>query len=307
MQDLDAKLDALEREKIFSLIAENSVRFKKINIRQTRNNNKNSLEHLDELVSSYEKLLRSMPREFMKIEQAIRLKFLEPLNQNRITKIMSSLYEDMDLILEQMVTKFQDLYKVLSQEEQFMARIVLNRSRCKENAEKAMEKTIQFLQYQLQASTSITPAQLEKRYGLDQESLHQLHLVKVLQGMNSIFITFKNSGIDEEVLNAVHEAIVLRIKLGKELEGMLPPTHQVQARKEWRMRVAKESVKLKEMILSIHSLAEHIQKPQEQRNFEVIEKHWGRIEETFDEIPEEKAEIVISKLKPYYHLLESRN
>lgn len=307
MEDLDAKIDVMGREKIFSLIAENSVRYKKINVRHTGNNNKNSIEHLDELLSSYERLLRSMPKEFFKIEQTVRLKFLAPLDEKRITKVLSSINEDMELIQGQMITKFQVLYKVRGHEEEFIARMEQTRSRCKENADKQMEKMVQFLQNKLQTSTSITPAQLEKKYGIDQESLHQLHLVKVLQDMNSIFDVFKNNDIDEAILNAVHEAIVERVKLGKELEKMLPPAHQVVARKEWRMRVAKESVKLKEMILSIHILAGYIQKSEEQRNFDVIKKNWGRIEETFDEIPEEKAEIVLSKLKPYYQLLENQN
>lgn len=307
MEDLDAKLDVLEREKIFSLIAENSVRFKKINIRHTGNNNKNSIEHLDELVASYEKLLRAMPKEFFRIEQTIRLKFLEPLNEKRKTKILASVNQDMELILEQVLTKFQGLYKVRGQEDKFLARMNENSSLCKENADKHMEKMVLFLQKQLQTAASITPQQLEKKYGLDQQSLHQLHLIEVLQEITSFFDSFKKNGIDESVLNAVHEAIFERIKLGKELERMLPPSHQVGARKEWRMRVAKESVRLKEMILSIHILAGQIQKSNEERNFDVIKKHWGRIEETFDDIPEEKAEIVLIRLKPYYNLLETQN
>jgi hypothetical protein len=307
MEDLDAKLDALGREKIFSLIAENSVRFKKINVRHTGNNNKNTIEHLDELVASYERLLRAMPKEFFRIEQTLRLKFLAPLNEKRTIKLLSSVNEDMELIQEQVITKFQGLYKIQGVEKKFIARMEQNRSSCKESAEKQMEKMVQFLHNQLETSTSIPPAQLETKYGIDQETLHQLHLVKVLQSMNSMFEIFTKEGFDETVLNEVHEAIIERIKLGKELERMLPPAHQVVARKEWRMQVAKESVRLKEMILSINILAEHIQKPKEQRNFDVIKKHWGRIEESFDEIPEEKAEIVLSKLKPYYHLLEFQN
>jgi len=305
MEDLDAKMDVLEREKIFSLIAENSVRYKKINVRHTSNNNKNSIEHLDELVASYERLLRYMPKEFFKIEQTLRLKFFVPLDEKRKTKILASVNQDMELIQEQVITKFQGLYKVKGQEAQFNARMEKNSSSCKENADKQMEKMVQFLQKQLQASTSITPGQLEKKYGIDQASLHQLHLIEVLQEINAIFDAFKNNGIDESILNSVHEAIVERIKLGRELEKMLPPTHQAVARKEWRMRVAKESVRLKEMILSIHILAGQIQKPNAERNFDVIKKHRGRIEESFDEIPEEKAEDVLCRLKPYYHLLEN--
>lgn len=308
MEDIDAKLDVLGREKIFSLIAENSVRFKKINIRQTGNNNKNSIEHLDELVVSYERLLRAMPKEFFKIEQTIRIKFLEPLNEKRIIKLLASVNQDMELILEQMLKKFQTLYKVQGQEDKFLARMKENSSRCKENADKQMEKMIQFLEKQLQISaSSITPQQLEKKYGLDQQSLHQLHLIEVLQDIDSFFDSFKKNGIDESVLNAVHEAITERINLGKELERMLPPSHQVGARKEWRMRVAKESVRFKEMVLSIHMLARQLQKLPDERNFDVIKKHWGRIEETFDEIPDEKAEIVLTRLKPYYDLLETQS
>jgi len=307
MEDLDAKIDVLGREKIFFLIQENSVRFKKINIRQTGNNNKNSIEHLDELVSSYERLLLSMPREFLKIEQTIRLKFLAPLNEKRKIKILSSINQEMELIITQMVEKFQGLYKVKGREEDFNARIQLNSSRSKENADKQIEKLVQILKTQLQASTSISPEQLEKKYGIDQESLNQLHLVKVLQDINSMFDVFKNKGTGEAVLNAVHEAIVERVKMGKDLEKMLPPGHQVVARKEWRMRVAKESVRLKEMIFSIYTLAGHIQNLKEQRNYDIIKKTWGRIEETFDDFPEEQAETVLSKLQPYYHLLESPN
>jgi hypothetical protein len=307
MEDLDAKLDVLGREKIFSLIAENSVRFKKINVRHTGNNNKNSVEHLDELVASYEKLLRAMPKEFFKIEQTIRIKFLEPLNEKRKTKILASVNQDMDLILEQVITKFQNLYKVKGHEDKFMARIKEISSRCKDNTDKQMDKMVQYLQKQLQTSASITPQQLEEKYGINQESLHQLHLIEVLQDIGSIFDSFIKKGIDETVLNEVHEAIVERVKLGKELERMLPPTNQVSARKEWRMRVAQESVRLKVMILSIHIFAQQIQKSTDQRNSDVIKKHWGRIEETFDYIPEEKAEIVLTKLKPYYHLLEPQN
>ncbi len=307
MEDLDAKIDVLEREKIFSLIAENSVRFKKINIRQTGNNNKNSIEHLDELVASYEKLLRAMPREFFKIEQAIRLKFLVPLEEIRKTKILASINQDMELIQEQVITKFQGLYKVRGNEDEFLARMKEISSRCKENADKQLEKTAEFLHSKLQSSMSITPLQLEKKYGLDQQSLHQLHLIEVLQDIDVIFDSFKNNGIDESVLNGAHEAIIERVKLGKELERLLPPAHQVGARKEWRMRVAKESVRLKEMILSIQTFAKQIQKLNDQRNFDVIKKHWGRIEESFEEFPDEKAEVVLSKLKPYYHLLENQN
>ncbi len=307
MVDLDAKIDVMSREKIFSLIAENSVRFKKINVRHTGNNMKNTIEHLDELVASYERLLRAMPREIFKIEQTIRLKFLESLDEKRQIKILSSINQEMELIMGQMTKKFQELYKLKGCEEKFIARMDENISRCKENADKQMEKMVQNLKTKMKTSSSISPAELEKKYGIDKDSLNQLHLVKILQDLKCMFEDLQNNGADETALSGVDEAIVERVKLGKELEKMLPPGHQVIARKEWRMRVAKESVRLKEMILAIHTLTGHIQNSKEQRNYEFIKKNWDRIEETFDDVPEEKAEFVLAKLKPFYNLLEFQN
>lgn len=307
MEDLDAKIDVMGREKIFSLIAENSVRFKKINVRHTGNNNKNSIEHLNELLASYEKLLRAIPREFLKIEQTIRLKFRVSLDEQRKIKILSLINQEMELIIGQMSKKFQELYKLKGSEEEFISRMEKNRIQCNEIAEKQMEKVVQNLKIQLETSEALSPSQLEKKYGIDQNSLNQLHLVKILQEINSTFETLKNNGTDAATLSAVHEGIVDRVKIGKMLEKMLPPAHQVVARKEWRMRVAKESVRLKEMINSIHALAGHFQNPKDQRNFDVIKKTWDRMEHTFEEVPEEHAENVLSRIKPFYDLLECQN
>ena len=55
MDDLDKTLDIMERDKVTSLLQENSVRTKKNNIKFTKQNKKYSKEHLDAQLTSYER------------------------------------------------------------------------------------------------------------------------------------------------------------------------------------------------------------------------------------------------------------
>jgi hypothetical protein len=307
MEDLDVKIDTMCREKLFTLIQENSVRFKKINIRQTKNNKKNSIEHLDELYASYEKLLRGISRELLSIEKQIRLKFLLTLNEERKIRVLSNINEELGLIVQEMIKKLQEPYSLKGLREEFDARIEQTASKYKENLESVMEKLVQTLDTTMQTTNSISPDQLQEKYGIDRETLNQMHLIKVLQEIHIMFDKMSESNIEATVLNGVHEGIIERVKFAKKVENQIPPSRDVVARKGWRMRVAKETVKMKEMIYALHSLAESVQKPQEQRNYDVIQKTWGRIEETFEQNPKEEAEAILIKLKAFYNLLDNRN
>jgi len=305
MEDLDVKIDTMCREQLFTLIQENAVRSKKINIRQTKNNKKNSIEHLDELYASYEKLLRGISKELLNIEKKIRLKFLLTLNENRKIRVLSTINEEMDLIIQEMVTKYQQLYTLKGNSEEFKTRIEQTALKHKENLETMMDKLVQTLDVEMQTTNSISPDQLQEKYGIDRETLNQMHLVKVLQEIHMMFDKMNENHIDETVTNGVHEGIIERVKFAKKVENQIPSSHDVVARKAWRMRVAKETVKMKEMIYALHSLAESVQKPKEQRNYDIIHKTWSRIEETFDEHPKEESEIILISLKPFYSLLDN--
>jgi hypothetical protein len=304
MEDLDVKIDTMCREQLFTLIQENSVRSKKINIRQTKNNKKNSIEHLDELYASYEKLLRGITKELLNIEKKIRLKFLLTLNDERKTRVLSTINEEMHLIIQEMITKFQQLYTLKGNGDEFNSRIEQTAAKYKENLENMMDKLVHTLDVEMQTTNSISPDQLKEKYGLDIETLNQMHLVKVFQEIHMMFGKCKENNMDETILNGVHEGIIERVKFSKRIENDIPPSRDILGRKAWRMRVAKETVKMKEMIYALHSLTESVLKPEEQRNYEVINKTWGRIEETFDEHPKEEAEIILLKLKPFYKIFE---
>ena len=102
---------------------------------------------MDELYASYDRLLRSIPKDLLRIEQTIRLKFQVGLNEKRKIRVLASLHEEMDLILQQMVTKFRDLYKVKGCVDDFDNRIEQTRAKGKENLESTMDKLFQNIEF----------------------------------------------------------------------------------------------------------------------------------------------------------------
>ena len=85
MDDLDKTLDIMERDKVTSLLQENSVRTKKNNIKFTKQNKKYSQEHLDAQLTSYERLVRNLIKQLLNLEKKVRLKYLIPVSYTHLT------------------------------------------------------------------------------------------------------------------------------------------------------------------------------------------------------------------------------
>ena len=72
MDDLDKTHDIMERDKVTSLLQENSVRTKKNNIKFTKQNKKFSQEHLDAQLNSYERLVRNLIKQLLNLEKKVK-------------------------------------------------------------------------------------------------------------------------------------------------------------------------------------------------------------------------------------------
>ncbi len=301
MEDLDTKIDAMGQKKLLSLIQENSVRVGKINIRFTKENKKNTMERMDAVYASYEKLLRSIPKDMFKVEKEIRKKFQVPIDPERHLRVITHLNREVDAILFELNKKYRDHFNLLGQAEELDRRIESSRAATKEKLESGMQKLIDTLNAEFSSDKKISPKELTEKYGIDQDTLIQLTLIPVLQEIHSIFAKLKDAGKDAAVLGGVHAGIVECVKRGKQIERDIPPAHKVSERKEWKMRVAREAMNLKEMIYSLHTLAKQAANPKEQRNAEIVEKAQIKIQESLMGNPD--FDRVLSKWKPFYAII----
>lgn len=302
MDNLDHKLDAQEREKLFILIEESSVRVGKVNVRFTGENKKSTEEHLDALYAVFERLIRFIIKDINNIEKKIRATYMVPLSLERKHDMTVTINLELDRVCDHLTKKYRGLYAMLGKVDAFDERVEATRIAAKEKWQVEIDKVYDILQKET-AIKKIMPHEMCMKYGLEEIFLREMHFVDPLQEMHQIFDQLIAQGIDEKIFIGVEEAICFCVKYHHLLENNVPPSHDVNGRKSWRMQVAHESNAMKELVFSFRAIGKQIMLKSELRNSDIIGKNWQLIVDTLSKRPE--SESVIANLNKYYQLLES--
>lgn len=302
MEDLDSKIDAMAREKLYALFEENSVRLGKINIRYTTKNQKLSLERLNDVYGSFERLLRSIPKELFNIEKKVRIKYQVPLAEDRRQRLLTELCNEVDRILNKFVADYQGQYAPFGEADAFIERTGQSRAAAIVQVNLQMDKLVESLNRELGGQEKIAPQRIQELYGIDEQTQLHLRIVDPIQNIHTQFDALRSRQVDAGVLDKIHQGIARMVQIGKKVEADLPPSHMVAERKAWKMKVAKEAVDLKQMILCLDALAGQLLLPKDSRNLEVVKNNWRRIEESLE--GKEAAAEVLTCIQPFYTLLE---
>ena len=291
----------MERDKCTTLLAENSVRLKKNNIRFTTADKKHSQEHLDAQQVSYEKLIRTLIRQLVGIEKKIRLKYLVPLENLRAKNLRASWNTEVEGVLEDFKKKYRVVHKQRGSVEEFDKKI----SQMLDGAKISVDTEVTNLKHKLEneigTSKQFSPSELSKIFGLDEPVLIDLQVIDPLQNMQILFKKLEDSGCDGEVFVSFNEIIQMYAKEINNVESTVWSGRSADQRKEAKMRVAKLYLNLKEIILSLHDLAWQALLEKEKRNEEIILKIRSNLEKLFKSVTD--SEPLQNKLEPFWDVL----
>jgi len=301
MEDLDKTLDIMERDKCTSLLQENSVRTKKNNIKFTKLNKKNSQEHLDAQLVSYERLVRNLIKQLLVLEKKIRIKYLIPLNEERALKLMGWWNTEVECALEDLSKKYRTVHIQRKTVEEFDAKLMAMRTKAKVEIEREVPKLLENLAKEIGSSEKFDPKELSEIYGLDESVLVDLQVIDPLQKLHESFRKLREEGFEKQLFKGLEDAIRIFVKNIKEAEGIVWSGRSADQRKEYKMKAAKLNINLKEIILNLLSLVQQALLPKDRRNSDVISKLKNKLENLF-QVDSEYDEI-ISKIKPFFETL----
>jgi hypothetical protein len=301
MEDLDKTLDIMERDKCTSLLAENSVRLKKNNIKFTKTNKKHSQEHLDAQVVSYERLIRTLIRGLVTIEKKVRLKYLVPLESVRANKLRGSWNTEVEIILEDLNSKYQSVHAQRRSVEVFDEKVSQMLSGAKISVDTEVTKLQEKLREEIGGSDRIQPSELSRMYGVDESVLIDLQVIDPLQNLKILCSKLQASGFDEDALTPVDEIIKMYVKEIKSVESTVWSGRSADQRKEIKMRAAKLNLNLKEIVHSLLDLTSQAMLEKEKRNEEVIQKIRKNLDKIFKS--ETDPEPFQNKLEPFWGVL----
>ena len=301
MDDLDKTLDMMERDKCTTLLAENSVRLKKNNIRFTTTDKKHSQAHLDAQQVSYEKLIRTLIRQLVMIEKKIRLKYLVPLESSRANKLRAGWNTEVEGVLEDFKKKYRVVHKQRGSVEEFDKKISQMLAGAKISVDTEVTNLKHKLEKEIGTSEKFSPSDLSKIYGVDEPVLIDLQVIDPLQNMRILFKKLEDSGCDGKIFVSLNEIIQMYAKEIKNVENTVWSGRSADQRKENKMRVAKLSLNFKELILCLHDLSRQALLEKEKRNEEIILKIRSNLEKLFKSVTD--SEPLQNKLEPFWDIL----
>ena len=301
MDDLDKTLDIMERDKSVSLLQENSVRTKKNNIKFTKINKKNSQEHLDAQLVSYERLVRNLIKQLLNLEKKIRLKYLIPMDEDRALKLMGVWNTEVECAVEDLSKKYRDIHIQRRTVEEFDAKLLDMKTKAKIEIESQIPVLKEFLLIEIGSSERFDPKELSNIYGLDESVLIDLQVIDPLQKLHESYRKLRESGCEKNVTKGLDDAICIFVKNIKEAESIVWSGRSPDQRKEYKMKAAKLNMNLKEIILNLLALVQQALLSKERRNSDLILKVKTKLEKLF-QIDNEYDQI-ICRIKPFFEIV----
>lgn len=301
MQNLDNQIDTMFKESIFHVEADNSRRIKRLTIRYTKSNQKYSPEHLDGLLGSYEKAIREIPRQLLRIEKSARIKYMVPLDEERCCDILNMMTTDVEMLIEKMKREYRTIFKNQQRIEEFDDRMKNTLTIAKKKMDEETRKTAENINEKLNSSPKIKPTELAKLFDLDESALIDLGAIEPLQTIHEIFEKMSEEQNGKVVFEGIRQGILLCSKFGTEVQIDPKQSHTVEARRFRKRSLVSGTLTLKDLIDNIYVLTQQINLPVENRNEDIICKSVARLKEALQKY--EGSEKVIDSLDPLFQML----
>ena len=231
----------------------------------------------------------------------MRLKYLVPLDSVRANKLKASWNTEVECILEDLKKKYRDVHIQNRSAEEFDDKVLKNLEAAKIKVDMEVVNLEQKLKTEIEGSQKVQPSELGRMYDMDVTVLIDLQVIDQLQNLQILCKKLKQSGCDDYALNPLNEIIKMYAKEIKSVEATVWSGRSADQRKEIKMRAAKLNLNLKEIVLSLHDLANQAILEKEKRNEEVILKIRNNLDKIFKS--ELNSESFQKTLEPFWGVL----
>ena len=301
MRNLNSQINTMFNEAIYRIEADNSSRIKKFTIRFTKANQKYSPEHLEALLGSYEKAIREVPRQFLRIEKTARQKYLVPLDEERRHELLKVMTDHVEMLVEKMNRKYRDIFKNQKRSEEFDSRIKDTLMAGKQRIDDETRKVSESLWEKLSSTSKVKPEELARLYELDESALIDLKAIEPLQAIHEVFECMQGNQNAKIAFEGIREGIVVCSKFGTQVE-IDPSQNQTEAARRLKKRsLVAGTLALKDLIDAIHILTQQLKLPAENRNNDIIDKTYDRLKESLNK--HDGVEKVMANLSTFFQML----
>ena len=301
METIEQKLDKMILGKLTSFIQEHTVRIKKINIKFMSSNKKHTVERLDACYESFDRMLRGVSRDLIRVEKSVREKFSEPITEERMTKILIYINTEANLLTDKLEEELGVEYAKFGKEDLFQEKYAASLKRMKDNMEDQKQKLMASMSEGSEQNHGYQPQELAAIYDMDKTLLINMNFINPLRIISSAFEKLSDDTKAQEIYTEVKNSIRDLTRVA--LENPEGTANTMQERKDRKRLAATKSLLVDDLVSDLQILSEHLSVSPDQRNMGVIDKVWARLEQSLS--INEEGEKLIPKLKTFHEYLQS--
>ena len=280
MDNLDDKIDTLIRDKMVSLLQENSVRVKKLTIKYTKTNKKHTLDHWQAIYDSHDKVFRNMPKDLLRVQREVRLKFASGLDDQRVTRIRTLVNREAEVLIQKLTDEYRLEFEKLGKGEMFDERLIQTRKKIQENLEQSIQKCLDAVNQNEGQDINNNLDDLIRIYGVKESTLHEINIVSPLRNIHSLIGKGSGESGLKEILDQIQEG--LRFLFHDIQHVKINDVASKDARQRLKMEVARDTMTVRDVILNAQPLLEQLVRTPDLRNREIVEKSWLRLNEILE-------------------------
>lgn len=295
MDNLDDKIDSLIRDKLISLIQQNVVRIKRTTIKYTKSNKKHTLEHWQALYDSYDKVFRAMPRELLRVEREVRLKFVSSLTETRVTRLKIMINSEAEILLQKRADECRPEFEKLGHGDLFDQQVQQTREKLNKNLEEQIQKTLDAVNSEAGQGQKLSIQDLIKIYNVKESTLHEINIISPLQSINAQLAKVNGNSRLTDILENFQEGF--RYLFQDFQKNRIRDVATMTSRKKLKMEVARDTMTVREVVITTQPFLDQLILPVDKRNPEVIRKSWDKVFELM-EGQDERWASVISHFNP---------
>ncbi len=300
MDNLDDKINTLIRDKLVSLIQENSVRTKRTTIKFTKSNKKHTIEHWQRIFDSYGKVFRSMPKDLLRVEKEVRIKFVSPLTDERIVRLKTMINSEAEVLFQKLTDECQPEFVKLGHGDTFDKKVEETRKIFSENLEKQVQNCLESVNAETGQGERLGVQDLVKIYDVNEVTLHEINIISPLQSINALLAKINGDSNLSDTLENLQQGF--RLLFQDIQKNRINDVATMEARKKLKMEVARDTMTVREIVLNTQPFLEQLALPADKRNQEVVKKSWSNFFEVL-EGQDGRWAIAIPNFEPLYEFM----
>ena len=288
------------RDKLVSLIQENVVRIKRATTKFTGNNKKHTLEHWQALFDSYDKVFRSLPRDLLRVEREVRVKFVSPLTDARVTRLKTMINSEAEILIQKRAKECRPQFEKLGQGELFDQQVQQTREKLNKSLEEQIQKTLDAVNSEAGQGKKLSVEDLIKIYNVKESTLHEINIISPLQSINAQLAKVNGDSSLTDSLENLQQGF--RNLFQDFQKNRISDVATMAARKKLKMEVARDTMTVREIVITTQPFLDQLVLPEDKRNPEVVKKSWVKVFEIL-EGQEGRWASVIPNFNPLYEFM----